>query len=131
MPFSMHIDIPPTFGYIYMRKITLQCNPVMNTASVRYVCLIDVKIWRLLPKSEQSKTREVMSAVASGTPFSSLGGKILKFAPSLVRFKIGRSSRLVLSKHKHRFEFSLCPRQSFDKHIMCLNASKSMCHYLR
>ncbi|WP_419465738.1 hypothetical protein [Aliivibrio fischeri] len=75
-------------------------NSGLNSTKSDCICLIDKKIWRNLPNSSRQKTLCVVSAIANGTSFTSLGGKIVKCNPSLVRFRIGRSLRLILSRNK-------------------------------
>ena len=54
--------------------------------------------------------------LASGVPFVSMGGKRVRQAPNLVRFKIGRKFRLIYSVKNHRLvPFCLVHRQQFDK----------------
>ncbi len=81
------------------------------------ICHVDKKIWRDLPNSYRHKTLSVVRAIADGTPFTLLGGKNIKSNPALIRFKIGRSFRLILSKEKNRLTFKLCRRQGYEQHF--------------
>ncbi len=81
------------------------------------ICLVDKKIWRDLPNSARQKTLDVVTGIANGTPFTSLGGQIVKCNPSLIRFRIGRSLRLVLSKNNDCSSFKLFQKQGYEKHF--------------
>ncbi|MCF7483088.1 hypothetical protein L3V31_15340 [Vibrio sp. J1-1] len=82
-----------------------------------YVCHVNKKIWRDLPNSHRQKTLSVVNSIADGTPFTVLGGKNIKSNPSLIRFRIGRSFRLILSKGNNRLTFKLCRRQGYEQHL--------------
>lgn len=103
-----------------MSNIVFKCQThttARSSAGADCVCLVDKKIWRDLSKSARRKTLEVVSSIANGTPFTLLGGQLVKCNPSLVRFRIGRSLRLILSKGKDRFVFKLCQRQGYERHF--------------
>lgn len=92
-------------------------SPELISSNFDCICLVDKKIWRDLPNSARQKTLSVVSAIANGTPFNTLGGKNIKSNPSLIRFRIGRSFRLILSRGNNRFTFKLCRRQGYEQHL--------------
>jgi len=107
-----------------MSNIVFKCqshSTAPSASGTDYVCLVDEKIWRALPKPARTKTLEVVSSVANGTPFTFLGGQIVKCNPSIVRFRIGRSLRLILSRGKDRFVFKLLQRQGYERYFKRLN----------
>ncbi|WP_375750023.1 hypothetical protein [Vibrio sp. HN007] len=103
-----------------MQNIVFKSQPnssELTKSSSDCICLVDKKIWRELPDSTRKKTLSVVSAIANGTPCSLFGGKIVKSNPSLIRFRIGRSFRLILSQRKHNQVFKLCRRQGYEKYF--------------
>ncbi|MEZ8353202.1 hypothetical protein AB4516_20200 [Vibrio sp. 10N.222.54.F12] len=89
----------------------------LSSSNPDCICLVDKKIWRELPDSTRQKAIDVVSAIANGTPCTLLGGKIVKSNPSLIRFRIGRSLRLILSQGNHHQVFKLFRRQGYEKHF--------------
>ncbi|MGR5232971.1 ParE family toxin-like protein [Vibrio rotiferianus] len=90
-------------------------SPELISSNSDCICFVDKKIWRDLPNSTRQKTLSVVSSIADGTPFTVLGGKNIKSNPSLIRFRIGRSFRLILSKGNKRLTFKLCRRQGYEQ----------------
>lgn len=122
--FPVRIDVSITKRYIYMSNIVFKYqshSTEPSTSGADCVCLVDNKIWRNLPNPARDKTLEVVQSIANGTPFPSLGGRIVKCNPSLVRFRIGRSLRLILLKEKDRFTFKLCQRQGYERYFKHLS----------
>ncbi|TXY09263.1 ParE family toxin-like protein [Vibrio mimicus] len=107
-----------------MSNIVFKCQLLRtkpSTSGVDCVCLVDNKIWRDLPNPARTKTLEVVRSIANGTPFPFLGGRTVKCNPSLVRFRIGRSLRLILLREKDRFTFKLCQRQGYERYFKQLS----------
>jgi hypothetical protein len=81
------------------------------------ICLVDKKIWRDLPNSTRSKTIKVINSISEGVPFTVLGGKRVRSNPTLVRFRVGRSLRLILSRANDRLTFKLCQREGYERYF--------------
>ncbi|PTB32359.1 hypothetical protein [Photobacterium phosphoreum] len=104
-----------------MSKIVFKCQLKNSIQNSDCICLVDEKIWRDLSKSSRTKTLCVVRMIANGASFFSFGGKIIKCNSSLVRFRIGRSLRLVLLRKKESLVFNLFYRQGYEKYFKSIN----------
>ena len=77
-------------------------------------CRFKSKTWLNLPPIYKEKVRKLINSLEIGTSFLALGGKKIKCNDSLIRFRIGRSHRLLLRTKPSERELVLLERQSYE-----------------
>ncbi|EGT3624811.1 hypothetical protein FAP94_00085 [Morganella morganii] len=87
-----------------------------NTIS-SLVCHINARVWQSLSSNQQVQTMSLINEIASGKPYPLLGGRKVKCNNSLVRFRIGRNHRLILSRTSTNFIFQLFNRQNYERNF--------------
>ncbi|WP_429740204.1 hypothetical protein [Enterovibrio makurazakiensis] len=101
-----------------MQNIVFEFKPqnsdLITSRSRDCIFFVHKKIWQQLSNSTQKKTLRLVRDITNGISLTSLGGQVVKSNPSLIRFRIGRSFRLVLSRGKGRLTFRLCRRQGYE-----------------
>ncbi|HSH87297.1 MAG TPA: hypothetical protein VK958_08635 [Methylophilus sp.] len=71
-----------------------------------------------LPICHQQLALEIDGKLRAGTPYQQLKGVKIRRNSSLVRFKLGRSFRIIYKLNSHQAEpLTIITRQHFDKEI--------------
>lgn len=80
-------------------------------------CHFKSKTWLNLAPVYKEKVRELLNSLESGTSFLKLGGRKIKSNESLIRFRIGRSHRLLLELKSSKREAVLLDRQGYESNF--------------
>ncbi len=82
-----------------------------------YECSVDYNVWLNLSKTTKKKIYSIMKLTFYGAPIDKIGGRVIKCNPDLIRFRVGRNYRLVMSNKSNERKFFLYPRQSYEKNF--------------
>lgn len=120
----MRIGVPIIKRYFYMlikptSSITIESQSFNKTKPT--FCKFRRSVWNNLPKTYQQKALKLVSDIATGKPYSYLGGVRVKCNRLLIRFRVGRSHRLVFVERNNHNEFLLFNRQEYEKHFHRIN----------
>lgn len=86
----------------------------VNVTHTPIQCHFSPKVWINLPKVYKTKVNTLINALENGVPFPKLGGKKIKCNDVFVRFRIGRSYRLLLKNNSSKRELVLLKRESYE-----------------
>lgn len=69
-----------------------------------------------LPSCHRDRVQRLHQNLFDGTPYTALGGSRINQYPDLIRFKIGRSLRLIYRRVNNQLvPYCLISRQNFEK----------------
>jgi len=93
----------------------IQFNPyAVKEHQLPIRCRFKSKVWLNLPAVYKVKVKKLVNSLELDTSFLQLGGKKLQCNDIFIRFRIGRSYRLLLKTKSSKRELILLERQSYE-----------------